>query len=94
MTGADPAVAMLDIARSRYGGDKVKWINIGAADLSLETRFDLIIMTGHAFQVFLTDQDVSAMLRVLRGHLAPGGRLASETGIRPNLPGDSAAIRL
>ena len=79
LTGADPAVAMLDIARSRSGGDKVIWINVAAADLSIETRFDLIIMTGHVFQVFLADQDVSAVLHVLRRHLAPGGRLAFET---------------
>jgi SAM-dependent methyltransferase len=79
VTGADPARAMLDIARSRSGGDKVRWINATAADLSLETRFDLIIMTGHVFQVFLTDQDVSAVLRALRRYLAPGGRLAFET---------------
>jgi 2-polyprenyl-3-methyl-5-hydroxy-6-metoxy-1,4-benzoquinol methylase len=78
-TGADPAAAMLDIARSRSGDDKVTWLNVAAADLSIETRFDLIILTGHVFQVFLTDQDVSRVLHVLRRHLAPGGRLAFET---------------
>lgn len=79
VTGADPAAAMLDIARTRCGGDKVIWLNVAAADLSIETRFDLIIMTGHVFQVFLTDEDVSKALHTLRGHLAPSGRLAFET---------------
>ena len=63
VTGADPAAAMLDIARSRSGGEKVTWIETKAADLSVDTRFDLIIMTGHVFQVFLDDQDVRAALR-------------------------------
>lgn len=76
---ADPAPAMLDIARSRSGGDKVTWITAAAADLSLQTRFDLIIMTGHVFQVFRTDHEAAAVLRVLRRHLAHAGRIAFET---------------
>ena len=79
VTGADPAAAMLDIARNRPGGDKVTWIETRAADLAVDTRFDLVIMTGHVFQVFLDDQDVRATLRNLYLHLAPGGRVAFET---------------
>jgi hypothetical protein len=36
-------------------------------------------MTGHAFQVFLTDEDALAVLRAAARHLAPRGRLAFET---------------
>ena len=79
VTGADPARAMLDIARRRPGADKVSWVEAAAASLNLETRFDLAIMTGHVFQVFLTDADVGAVLRAIYAHLAPGGRLAFET---------------
>ena len=79
VTGADPASAMLDIARKRQWGDKVSWIAAGAADLSIDTRFDLIIMTGHVFQVFLDDMEVAAVLANLSRHLAQGGRLAFET---------------
>jgi SAM-dependent methyltransferase len=79
VTGADPAVAMLAIARHRPGGDKVNWIETDAAQLSVKTRFDLIIMTGHAFQVLLDDESVRAALGNLRRHLASGGRLAFET---------------
>jgi 2-polyprenyl-3-methyl-5-hydroxy-6-metoxy-1,4-benzoquinol methylase len=90
VTGTDPASAMLEIARRRSGGDNVRWINVAAADLSSETQFDLIIMTGHVFQVFLTDQEVSAALGALRRHLAPGGRLAFETrAIRASVNGRS-----
>jgi len=79
VTGADPARAMLDIARRRPGADQVAWVGTDAASLNLETRFDLAIMTGHVFQVFLTDEDVGAALRAIYAHLAPGGRLAFET---------------
>ena len=78
-TGADPAEAMLQIARRRPHGDRVTWIHSDAADLNLDTCFDLIVMTGHVFQVFLGDDDVRATLQNLHAHLAPGGRLAFET---------------
>lgn len=79
VTGADPAAAMLDIARARPGGARVAWVEAGAAALSLAARFDLIVMTGHVFQVLLDDGAVRAALANLRRHLAPGGRLAFET---------------
>ncbi|KQU72990.1 hypothetical protein ASC75_04825 [Aminobacter sp. DSM 101952] len=79
VTGADPAAGMLAIARSRPGGDLVDWIASDAAGLVTETRFDLVVMTGHVFQVFLTDDAIAAMLGNLRRHLAPNGRLAFET---------------
>jgi ubiquinone/menaquinone biosynthesis C-methylase UbiE len=79
VTGADPAVAMLEIARKREGGNKVHWVKSDAGGLSLATRFDLIIMTGHAFQKLLTDDEVSAALRAFARHLKPEGTLAFET---------------
>jgi ubiquinone/menaquinone biosynthesis C-methylase UbiE len=79
VTGADPAAAMLDIARNRPDADRVRWIESAAANFVIDARFDLAIMTGHVFQVFLADDDVRAALRTLRRHLAPGGRLAFET---------------
>jgi ubiquinone/menaquinone biosynthesis C-methylase UbiE len=79
VTGADPSPGMLQVARSRRGHQRVTWVDSTAADLALATRFDLIIMTGHVFQVFLSDADVRATLGALRRHLAPGGRLAFET---------------
>lgn len=79
VTGADPAAAMLDVARSRPGGDMVRWIETDAAGLSAGSRFDLVIMTGHVLQIFLDDCDVRAALRAVRRQLAPGGRVAFET---------------
>jgi SAM-dependent methyltransferase len=79
VAGADPAAAMLDVARNRPGGEKVRWVEADAAGLSVGTRYDLIIMTGHAFQVLLEDREVRAALANFRRHLAAGGRLAFET---------------
>jgi SAM-dependent methyltransferase len=85
VTGADPAAAMLATARARPGGGQVRWVQASAAELGtaagLDTGpgFDLIVMTGHVFQLLLEDRDVRAALRALARHLAPGGRLAFET---------------
>lgn len=74
VVGVDPAVAMLDIARRRPGGDKVRWVEGDGRTVRLDQRFDLIFLTGHAFQVFLTDADQLALLRTIATHLAPKGR--------------------
>lgn len=71
--GVDPAGAMLDIARSRPGGDKAVWIAGDARDVRLGERFDLVTMTGHAFQVFLTRADRLSVLKTIAAHLAPEG---------------------
>lgn len=79
VTGAEPATAMLAQARAKAEGAGVEWVAAGAADLDLEARFDLIVMTGHVFQVFMSDAEIRAVLATLRRHLAPAGRLAFET---------------
>lgn len=77
--GIDPAAAMLDIARRRLGGDKVRWIEGDIFALEPGNRFDFIFMTGHVFQVFLTEAAVSRVLACTRRHLAVGGRLVFES---------------
>jgi SAM-dependent methyltransferase len=79
VVGADPAAAMLDVARKRPDGDKVRWVEAGAQDLRLGETFDLILLTGHAFQVFLTDDAVRAVLETIAAHLAPSGRFIFDT---------------
>jgi ubiquinone/menaquinone biosynthesis C-methylase UbiE len=79
VTGADPASGMLDVARKRPGSGQVTWIESDAAGLNISTRFDLIIMTGHAFQILQADAEILAALVNLRRHLGEGGRLAFET---------------
>lgn len=79
VTAVDPAGAMLALARRKPLGDRVRWIEADACDLRLPQRFDLVVMTGHVFQVFLTDAAVRDALLTARVHLVPGGRLAFET---------------
>jgi ubiquinone/menaquinone biosynthesis C-methylase UbiE len=79
VVGVDPAGPMLEIARQRPGGQHVRWIQDDARRLRLNERFDLIVMTGHAFQVFLTADDQRAVLRTIQHHLAPAGRFAFDT---------------
>ena len=79
VTGADPAEGMLRIARARDGGELVAWIKAAGQALQLGRRFDLIYMTGHAFQALLTDDDAVALLRAAGDHLTRDGRLAFDT---------------
>jgi SAM-dependent methyltransferase len=74
VTGVDPAPAMLDIARQRAGGTLVTWVEGDGRTVRLGDRFDFILMTGHAFQCLLTDEDQLALLKTIAAHLSPQGR--------------------
>jgi len=78
VTGLDPAEAMLAVARRRPGGDRVRWVQADARSAVLAERFDLAVMSGHVFQVFLEDSDARAVLQTVRRLRAPGGRFAFE----------------
>ena len=80
-TGVDPASGMLAIARTRVGGERVRWINGDAAALPTEGAgsFDLAIMTGHVAQFFVTDESWHAALTALHGAVRPDGWLAFES---------------
>jgi ubiquinone/menaquinone biosynthesis C-methylase UbiE len=79
VVGVDPAAAMLDVARRRPGGGGVQWIAADARDLRLGRRFDLVLLTGHAFQVFLTPEDQAAALAAIARHLSPRGRFVFDS---------------
>jgi SAM-dependent methyltransferase len=79
VTGVDSAKGMLNIARSRPGAERVSWIEADGRTLQLGQHFDLIYMTGHAFQALLTDADAVALLRSAAKHLAPDGCVALES---------------
>lgn len=79
VTGADPAGAMLDLARAKPGAGRVSWVAADARRLDLGRRFDLIVMTGHAYQVFLTEADRALCLDAIARHLAPGGRFVFDS---------------
>jgi len=73
VVGVDPAAAMLTTARQRERGSAVTWIEADARSVRLGRRFELIVLTGHTFQVFLTDEDQQAVCDTIAAHLAPGG---------------------
>jgi ubiquinone/menaquinone biosynthesis C-methylase UbiE len=76
LCGLDPAVGML--AQARTCPD-VEWT---LGDLGCTTwgpEFDLVVMTGHAFQVLVTDEELRAALATIRSVLTADGRFVFET---------------
>jgi hypothetical protein len=57
----------------------VEWVESSAQEYRSEQRYDLIVMTGHAFQCLLNDEEALAVLETMRLHLAAGGRVAFDT---------------
>jgi SAM-dependent methyltransferase len=76
LCGLDPAGAMLDLARRR---SDIEWVHGDAASAGFGGEFDLVVMTGHAFQVFITDDELRAVLAAVRSALTDDGRFAFET---------------
>jgi 2-polyprenyl-3-methyl-5-hydroxy-6-metoxy-1,4-benzoquinol methylase len=78
VTAVDPAAASLEIARTKPGADRVRWVRGYATDLP-RLQVDLVTMTGNVAQVFLTDAEWAATLRAAHAALGPDGRLVFET---------------
>ena len=57
----------------------VEWILGDLASVNWQREFDLVVMCGHAFQVFVEDDDLRTSLRAIRSALEDGGRFAFET---------------
>src|SRR5690606_2390323 len=75
VTGVDPAVRMLEVARQNDLDGRVEWLEGDARSFSLDSTFDLVVMTGHAFQVFHEDAEVASVREGDRRHLHPGSML-------------------
>jgi SAM-dependent methyltransferase len=78
VTAVDPALASLDVARSKSGAEEVRWLHSDATSLPA-LRVDAAFMTANVAQVFLTDVQWAATLRGIRDALRPGGVLVFET---------------
>ncbi|MFI6759238.1 class I SAM-dependent DNA methyltransferase [Micromonospora sp. NPDC050417] len=76
LCGLDPAHGMLEQARSR---PDIEWVTGDLGSVSWDQEFDLAVMTGHAFQVLLTDEDLRTALAAVRSALTGPGRFAFET---------------
>jgi ubiquinone/menaquinone biosynthesis C-methylase UbiE len=75
LCGLDP-VGMLAQARKR---SDIEWILGDLSSVQWNREFDLIVMTGHAFQVFVTDDEIRAALTEICLALTDDGRFAFET---------------
>lgn len=78
VTAIDPALACLEVARSKPGAEAVRWLYGDAITLP-SLQVDAAFMTANVAQVFLTDNHWAATLRAVRRALRPGGWLVFET---------------
>ncbi|MEU8517672.1 class I SAM-dependent methyltransferase [Kitasatospora sp. NPDC048722] len=73
LCGLDPAGAMLERAREQTD---VHWVlgDLSSPQAAWEREFDLVVMTGHAFQVLVGDDELRAALAAIRRALSDEGR--------------------
>lgn len=76
LCGLDPAAAMLAQARTRAD---IEWIHGELSRVRWDEEFDLVVMTGHAFQVLLDDDEIRTALSAIRSALTADGRFVFET---------------
>lgn len=76
LCGLDPAAGMLAQARRR---SDIEWVLGDLGSVAWEREFDLIVMTGHAFQTLVSDDDLRASIAAIRQALTEKGRFAFET---------------
>jgi SAM-dependent methyltransferase len=79
ITGFDLSPQMLARARELSDGLDIDWVHGDVRSMRLGRRFRLILMTGHAFQHMMTDDDLHAFFERMREHLVDEGVLAFET---------------
>ncbi len=76
LCGLDPAEAMLRQGRKR---PDIEWVLGDLASIDWRREFDLVVMTGHAFQVFVEDDQLRESLAAIRSALTGDGRFVFET---------------
>lgn len=78
VVGVDPAQASIDVARTKPGSGRVRWICGDATNLP-PLRVDLATMTANVAQEIADPRVWQETLRGVHGALRPGGRLIFET---------------
>lgn len=78
VTGVDPALASLDVARAKPGADRVRWIH-GDATALPPMEADLATMTANVAQQIVAPDDWRRTLHGTFEALRPGGTLVFET---------------
>lgn len=79
VTGVDPSPLMLECGRKKEFGNQIEWVESSSQNFNSEKRFDLIIMTGHAFQVLLDDSDINQTFKTMAEHLTRDGTIVFES---------------
>lgn len=70
VVGIDFSRSMIDFAKYKSSSiSDIVFYEMDASDFNLETVFDLIAMTGNAFQAFISDVDFSLMLKNIKSHM-------------------------
>ncbi|MEU2065298.1 class I SAM-dependent methyltransferase [Streptomyces sp. NPDC013455] len=77
LMGLDPAAAML--VQARGACPDVEWVLGDVRVRRWQAEFDLVVMTGHAFQQLVGDEEIRLCLRAARAALRDGGRFVFET---------------
>ncbi|MGW2742476.1 class I SAM-dependent methyltransferase [Streptomyces sp. NPDC001450] len=77
LMGLDPAAAML--VQARRAAPDVEWVLGDMRTRLWHGEFELVVMTGHAFQALVGDEDIRVCLRAVRAALADGGLFVFET---------------
>ena len=76
LCGLDPAQGMLNQARTR---SDIEWVLGDLSSVRWDREFDLVVMTGHAFQQLITDDEIRTALATIRSALTDAGRFVFET---------------
>ncbi len=76
LVGIDPARGMIDQARKR---PDIEWIHGELDSSTFSQEFELAVMTGHAFQVLIEDEEIVNALTGIKSLLNENGRFAFET---------------
>ena len=66
-------------AKSKQAGLDIDWRESDARQLSLGKRFNLVYITGNAFQAFLSREDQNDFLASVRSHLTDNGTFGFDT---------------
>ncbi len=78
--GIDLTEAMLERAKGKARGkNNLLFCRVNALEFELDTRFALAIMTGNAFQQFLSEKEIRTLLANIHNHLQQGGLLVFDT---------------
>jgi SAM-dependent methyltransferase len=80
VVGLDPAAASLEVARTKPGADRVRWVQ-GDMTAVPPLQVDIATMTGNVAQVFVTDDDWMMTVMAISQSLRPGGGLVFESRV-------------